>query len=184
MDPVASAESTIVDVMSHRTGLPRHDILISPSDPLNIVRHFESHASSYSLKIQQIRRLRYLKPSTGFRELWQYNNHMYALLSYFPPLLVGIPFEKYVNDYIIEPLGMRSTTYFSERADESGNLADGMARDGVNLTEDLFGLGRVRALPYWAPSKDNTGHGMSYIPSPLIDQTYGTSTVRRWRCNF
>ncbi|KAJ7909480.1 beta-lactamase/transpeptidase-like protein [Mycena leptocephala] len=144
MDPVASAESTIVDVMSHRTGLPRHDILISPSDPLNIIR-----------------RLRYLKPSTGFRELWQYNNHMYALLSYFPPLLVGIPFEKYVNDYIIEPLGMRSTTYFSERADESGNLADGMARDGVNETEDLFGLGRVRALPYWAPSKDNTGHVLS-----------------------
>jgi CubicO group peptidase (beta-lactamase class C family) len=25
MDPIASSESTIIDLMSHRTGLPRHD---------------------------------------------------------------------------------------------------------------------------------------------------------------
>ncbi|KAJ6569266.1 beta-lactamase/transpeptidase-like protein [Mycena capillaripes] len=143
MDPVASAESTIVDVMSHRTGLPRHDIIIAPSEPLDFIR-----------------RLRYLKPSTGFRELWQYNNHMYTLLSYFPPLLVGISFEKYVNDFIFEPLGMRSTTYFSGRAEASGKLADGIARDGVNHTEDMFGLGRLRALPYWGPSKGDVGHVM------------------------
>ncbi|KAJ6609481.1 beta-lactamase/transpeptidase-like protein [Mycena sp. CBHHK59/15] len=145
MDPVASDESTIRDIMSHRTGLPRHDFTTSPSDTV----------------LDSIRRLRYLRPSTGFRELWQYNNHMYTLLSYFPPLLVGIPFEKYVNDFIIEPLGMRSTTYFSDRAAESGHLADGMMRDGVNKTEDVFGLGRVRALPYWAPSKGNTGNVIS-----------------------
>jgi hypothetical protein len=32
MDPIASAESTIVDVMSHRTGLPRHDLIFFPAD--------------------------------------------------------------------------------------------------------------------------------------------------------
>ncbi|KAJ7450791.1 beta-lactamase/transpeptidase-like protein [Mycena latifolia] len=145
MDPVASAGSTILDVMSHRTGLPRHDFVSSPSDTVPVA----------------IRRLRYLKPSTEFRELWQYNNHMYTLLSYFPPLLVGIPFEKYVNDFILEPLGMHSTTYFSERAEQSGQLADGMLRDGVNQTEDVFGVGRVRSVPYWAPSKENTSHALS-----------------------
>ena len=86
---------------------------------------------------------------------------MYTLLSYFPSLLVGVPFEKYVNDFILEPLGMDSTTYFSERAEESGELADGMMRDSVNQTEDVFGLGRVRAVPYWAPSKIGTSHGSS-----------------------
>ncbi|KAJ7111488.1 beta-lactamase/transpeptidase-like protein [Mycena epipterygia] len=145
MDPVASAESTIVDVMSHRTGLPRHDFVTSPSDTV----------------LDSIRRLKYLKPSTGFREQWQYNNHMYTLLSYFPPLLTGIPFEKYVNDFIIEPLGMHATTYSSETATESGNLADGILRQGVNRTEDVFGLGRVRAVPFWAPSKPGEGHVLS-----------------------
>ncbi|KAJ7914440.1 beta-lactamase/transpeptidase-like protein [Mycena leptocephala] len=144
MDPVASSESTIVDVMSHRTGLPRHDFIL----PVGTVA-------------DTIRRLRHLKPSTGFRELWQYNNHMYTLLSYFPPLLVGIPFETYVNDFILQPLNMSSTTYFSKTAAESGYLADGMGRDGVNKTEDVFGLGQVRAYPFWAPNEGVPGHVIS-----------------------
>ncbi|KAJ7144406.1 beta-lactamase/transpeptidase-like protein [Mycena epipterygia] len=144
MDPIASAESTIADVMSHRTGLPRH-ALISKSDAA----------------LDSIHRLKYLRPSIGFRELWQYNNHMYTLLSCLPPLLVGIQFEKYVNDFILAPLGMQSTTYSSEHAAKSGNLADGMARDSVNRTRDVFGAGRVRAIPYWAPSKDGEGHSFS-----------------------
>ncbi|KAJ7234657.1 hypothetical protein C8J57DRAFT_1531380 [Mycena rebaudengoi] len=113
MDPVASAESTIVDVMSHRTGLPRHDLIFFPADT--------------------IRRFRYLRPSTGFREHWQYNNHMYTLLSYFPLLLLGIPFEQYWRR-------------------KTGNLADGMMRDGVNQTDDVFGVGWVRPIPYWDSS--------------------------------
>jgi hypothetical protein len=32
MDPVASAGSTITDLMSHRTGLPRHDFMYSMSE--------------------------------------------------------------------------------------------------------------------------------------------------------
>lgn len=32
MDPVASAESTITDLMSHRTGLPRHDFSYSADE--------------------------------------------------------------------------------------------------------------------------------------------------------
>ncbi|KAJ6627616.1 hypothetical protein B0H10DRAFT_1747767, partial [Mycena sp. CBHHK59/15] len=51
MDPVASSESTITDLMSHRTGLPRHDFTYSVSDDV----------------LSLVKRLRYLKPSTGFR---------------------------------------------------------------------------------------------------------------------
>lgn len=29
MDPVASEEATIIDLMSHRTGMPRHDFVTS-----------------------------------------------------------------------------------------------------------------------------------------------------------
>ncbi|KAJ6552222.1 beta-lactamase/transpeptidase-like protein [Mycena vulgaris] len=169
IDPIASAESTIRDVMSHRTGLPRHAFISPPASVSDTIR-----------------RLRYLRPSTGFRERYQYSNHMYTLLSYFPPLLVGIPFEKYVNAFIIEPLGMRSTTYYSDRAEASGHLADGMMRDGVNKTEDVFGVGRVRALPYWAPSKADTGDGIdgrhpventTIIPAEVIRQVAAGVTV-------
>ncbi|KAF8183036.1 beta-lactamase/transpeptidase-like protein [Mycena galopus ATCC 62051] len=144
MDSISSSETTIEDVMSHRTGLPRHDFIL-PADTVS----------------DMIRRLRYLKPSTGFRELWQYNNHMYTVLSYLPPLLAGIPFETYVNDLILSPLRMNTTTYFSKTAAETGHLADGMGRDGVNQTEDVFGLGQVRAYPFWAPNEGNPGHILS-----------------------
>ncbi|KAJ7712564.1 beta-lactamase/transpeptidase-like protein [Mycena metata] len=143
MDPVASSESTILDVMSHRTGLPRHDLL----------PHEDVH--------EVIRNLRYLKPSTGFRELYQYNNHMYTLLSALPEVLVGIPFETYVNDFILEPLGMTATTYYSKLAKDSGHLADGLGRDGVNQTQDPFGVGRVRPFPYWAPNDGIPGNANS-----------------------
>ncbi|KAF7345808.1 Beta-lactamase class penicillin binding protein [Mycena venus] len=163
MDPVASAESTIVDVMSHRTGLPRHDLIFFPTDTVP----------------DSIRRFRYLRPSTGFREHWQYNNHMYTLLSYFPPLLLEIPFEQYVNDFITEPLGMLSTTYMSEVAEKTGNLADGMMRDGVNQTDDVFGVGRVRPIPYWDPSGKvgNINSGSGGIISNARDMAIWLQTL-------
>ncbi|KAJ6566564.1 beta-lactamase/transpeptidase-like protein [Mycena capillaripes] len=163
MDPVASAESTIVDVMSHRTGLPRHELLFFPADTVP----------------DSIRRFRYLKPSTGFREHWQYNNHMYTLLSYFPPLLLGIPFEQYVSDFITEPLGMLSTTYMSEVAEKTGNLADGMMRDGVDQTEDVFGVGTVRPIPYWDPSGEvgNINSGSGGIISNANDMAIWVQTL-------
>ncbi|KAJ7716298.1 beta-lactamase/transpeptidase-like protein, partial [Mycena metata] len=144
MDPVASYESTIGDIMSHRTGLPPYDFILQDGTVAEVIE-----------------RLRYLKPSTGFRELWQYNNHMYSLPSYFPPLLAEIPFETYVQKFILAPLGMDTMTYYSKAAEESGHLADGFGRDGVNQTEDVFGRGQVRAYPFWAPNEGKPGHVIS-----------------------
>ncbi|KAJ7742566.1 beta-lactamase/transpeptidase-like protein [Mycena metata] len=130
--------------MSHRTGLPRHDFILQDGTVADVIG-----------------RLRYLKPSTSFRELWQYNNHMYLLLSYFPRLLAEIPFETYVRNFILAPLGMDATTYYSKAAEESGHLADGFGRDGVNQSEDVFGQGQVRAYPFWAPNEGKPGHVIS-----------------------
>ncbi|KAJ7607677.1 beta-lactamase/transpeptidase-like protein [Roridomyces roridus] len=166
MDPLASAESTIVDVMSHRTGLPRHDFIFRLSDSVH----------------ESIRRLRHLKPSASFRSLHQYNNHMYTLLSSFPSLLTGIPFETYADQFIFKPLGMDSTTHFSGQAEKSGNLADGFAREGVNRTEDLFGRGRVRAMPFWAPNDGAPGHGLSG-PGGVISNAKDMATWLRTLLN-
>lgn len=91
-----------------------------------------------------------------------------------------------MNDFILQPLNMSSTTYFSKTAAESGYLADGMGRDGVNKTEDVFGLGQIRAYPFWAPNEGVPGHG-SYgtvlIRIHLVDPLL-PSDLRRRRCNF
>ncbi|KAG7095302.1 hypothetical protein E1B28_006068 [Marasmius oreades] len=144
-DRVATSESTITDAMSHRTGLPRHDLMYTRNDTT----------------ISILERLRHLKPSSGFRETWQYNNNMYTLLSYIPTALIPShpPFARYVQDHIFSPLGLDSTTYSPRVAKESGNLADPMAREGVNKTEDIFGKGKPRAMrfPGWFLNEEKDG---------------------------
>ncbi|KAJ6529134.1 beta-lactamase/transpeptidase-like protein [Mycena vulgaris] len=141
MDPVATSESTILDLMSHRTGMPRHDFLVPSAASVADV----------------ISRLQYLRPSTGFREQLQYNNHMYTVLSYLPQVLLNTTYETYVRDNMFVPLGMNATTYFYADAVKTGKLADGIMRENANFTEDPFDQGTTRALPFWDQSTN--GHG-------------------------
>ncbi|KAF8217633.1 beta-lactamase/transpeptidase-like protein [Mycena galopus ATCC 62051] len=145
MDPVASSESTITDLMSHRTGMPRHDYTYALSDDVPTL----------------VNRLRYLKPSTGFRENPQYNNIMYALLSYLPTALLPDkpPFARYVKAHILDPLGMNATTYSFAVANATGNMADGFAREGINITQNPVGPGTTRVLPYLTPNVTEDGNG-------------------------
>ncbi|KAK0200076.1 beta-lactamase/transpeptidase-like protein [Desarmillaria ectypa] len=145
-DPIASSQSTITDLMSHRTGLPRHDLMYGRTDNMTSI----------------LKRLRHLEPSAEFRDIYQYNNNMYMLLSYLPELLLPHkpPFARYVKEHIFEPLGLTSTTYSVDVAQASGNLVQGMARDGVNKTENLFGMGTPRAMwhPNWFLAGDEDGN--------------------------
>ncbi|KAJ7032461.1 beta-lactamase/transpeptidase-like protein [Mycena alexandri] len=154
MDPVATRESTLIDIMSHRTGLPRHDFMT----PLDV--------SAADI----IPRLQHVRPSTGFREQTQYNNHMYTVLSYLPTVLLNTSYEQYVRDNILTPLGMEATTYFYADAVKTGKLADGFLREGANLTQDPFATGTVRALPFWDRSpKGHVISGAGGVISSALD---------------
>ncbi|KAF9017788.1 hypothetical protein BDZ89DRAFT_1044930 [Hymenopellis radicata] len=70
MDDFATSQSTIVDLFSHRTGLPRHDLSYSANDTVP----------------DMMSRTKYLKPSLEFRDRYQYNklnNIMYGM-PFFP----------------------------------------------------------------------------------------------------
>ncbi|KAL0960873.1 hypothetical protein HGRIS_005888 [Hohenbuehelia grisea] len=137
IDPLASNGSTIVDLMSHRTGLPRHDLMFKLTDSVSDV----------------IKRLRFLRSSTEFRQTWQYSNIMYGVLSHLPTaLLPGQPLlSQYAQEHIFDPLGMNSTTYSFDIASATGLLADGFGRQAVNAIDPLDG-GIPHALPFWAPN--------------------------------
>ncbi|KAJ7453772.1 beta-lactamase/transpeptidase-like protein [Mycena latifolia] len=156
MDPVASKESTITDLMSHRTGLPRHDF-----------SYFVFNDTVPAL----VKRLRYLKPSAGFRETWQYNTMMYTVLSYLPTVLLRHkpPYESYVKDNIIEPLGLNSTGYSFAVANATGRLADGFTREGVNTTADPLGAGTTRALPYFFKDDNDSTSTFAAILTTAVD---------------
>jgi len=74
-DPVASEQATPRDLFSHRTGLPRHDLVWYSSD--------------FSRE-DLVGRLRELKPNKGFRSAYQYNNLPIMTMGYVEGKLTGL----------------------------------------------------------------------------------------------
>ncbi|KAJ7222488.1 beta-lactamase/transpeptidase-like protein [Mycena pura] len=145
MDPIASAGSSIMDLMSHRTGMPRHDVSFGYNDTVASI----------------IKRMKYLKPSSEFRETFQYCNLMYSVLSYLPTaLLPSKPtLAQYVQESIFDKLGMNSTTYSFARANASGKLADSFAHEGDVTQNPLNGTRTVtHPIPFWLQTGGDEGN--------------------------
>lgn len=105
-DDVATEYMTPRDLVTHRSGLPRHDLLWYGS-PLTRRELYE--------------RLRYLEPSREFRAAWQYQNLMFMTAGYMAERIEGRSWEELVRERILEPLGMSRSNFSVEdmqRADD------------------------------------------------------------------
>ncbi|GAC1658971.1 MAG: hypothetical protein NVS4B3_26750 [Gemmatimonadaceae bacterium] len=87
---------TLRDMLSHRSGITRHDLIWYKSD-LTQRELFE--------------RLKFLEPTEPPRTVFLYNNMMYTGAGYAVELLSGKSWEQNVRDRILAPLGMTSTTF-------------------------------------------------------------------------
>jgi CubicO group peptidase (beta-lactamase class C family) len=91
-----NASVTIRDMLSHRTGITRHDGIWYKSD--------------FSRR-ELFERLKYLEPTEPLRTTFLYNNMMYAGSGYIVELLSGEPWERFVEERIFRPLGMTSSVF-------------------------------------------------------------------------
>lgn len=107
-DDYATKNLTVRDILCHRCGLPRHDM----------VWYFTKYSSK-----ELIAKLKYLKPSTQFRDTLQYQNLMYALAGYLIEKVTGKRWCEYIDDTIVKPLGMEYTVYNTENAERIENRA-------------------------------------------------------------
>lgn len=87
---------TIRDMLSHRTGISRHDLIWYKSD-------FTRKALFEKLK--------YLEPSQPLRQGFIYNNLMYCASGYIIELLTQKTWEDFLKEKIFQPLGMTSTVF-------------------------------------------------------------------------
>ncbi|KAJ6469452.1 beta-lactamase/transpeptidase-like protein [Mycena sanguinolenta] len=160
VDPIATSESTITDLMSHRTGLPANDF-----------SYFRYNDTIPAL----VERMQYLKPSAPFRWTHQeYNNMMYAILSYLPTVLLPDKpsFASYVTDNLISPLGLNSTTYSFASANATGRMANGFTREAT--TANPLDAGIPHAVPWFltntdAPAVGDTFSGPGGVLSTVVD---------------
>ncbi len=85
------------DLVTHRTGLPRHDLVWYGNQDLS--------------RPDLVERLRYLQPNKELREAWQYNNLMYMTAGHLTERLTGQSWEDVVRDRILTPLGMSRSNF-------------------------------------------------------------------------
>jgi CubicO group peptidase (beta-lactamase class C family) len=88
---------TLRDMLAHRTGITRHDMIWYKQDSLKRKDIFD--------------RIQYMKPEVSLRESFLYNNNMYAAVGYIIELLSGKTWEEFVSEKILKPLSMHSTIY-------------------------------------------------------------------------
>ena len=68
-----------------------------------------------------MRKTAFLEANTGFRNKYQYNNHMFILLGYLEEVLRGgMKWEDQIRQYIAEPLGIEPIRFRGEEADMTG----------------------------------------------------------------
>ncbi|MBK7939004.1 MAG: serine hydrolase [Lewinellaceae bacterium] len=95
-DDFATREITPVDLVCHRSGLPRHDLVW--------------YGSTFSRK-EIFDRLRYLPPNKSLRTTWQYNNLMFMTAGYLTERISGNTWEEFVKTRIFQPLGMNTSNF-------------------------------------------------------------------------
>lgn len=107
-DPVASEHMTPRDLVTHRSGLPRHDLLWYNSE---------------FTRAEMVARLRYLEPSRDFRSTFQYNNLMFMTAGYLVEHLTGTTWEEFVRREILDPLEMAGSNFSVHASQESPDFA-------------------------------------------------------------
>ena len=94
-DPCADATVTLRDIVSHRTGLSRHDELWDYNPP--------------ATREQIIREIGSVKLTHPIRTTYQYNNIMFSTAGEAVAAAAKMPWEDFVRTRIFVPLGMTHT---------------------------------------------------------------------------
>ncbi len=112
---------TIRDLITHRSGLPRHDLVWYSSD---------------FPREDLLRRLQYLEPSKPLRTTFQYNNLMFMTAGYIAGQLNGTSWEDAITQRIFKPLEMNGTNFSELDTQNSDDFAQPY-RKGEDLKADL-----------------------------------------------
>jgi CubicO group peptidase (beta-lactamase class C family) len=122
-DPYATRELTVRDLLSHRSGLSRGDLVWYGSE-------FD--------RDEILRRVRYLEPSWSFRSRFGYQNIMYLAAGQTIEAVAKKSWDDFIDERIFTPLGMTASTTTVRALEAVQNVARPHSDSS----------GTVRAIPY------------------------------------
>jgi CubicO group peptidase (beta-lactamase class C family) len=167
---------TMRDMLSHRTGISRHDGL-----------WYQSDLTQKDLADK----LRYVVPSAPLRTTFLYNNVLYSSAGYAIEAVSGTPWRTFVSERILSPLDMTRTTFaigdmlraaepavpYSESRDGSGLTRAPYYDDGGGVAPAGGMNSSVVDMSHWLIALLNDGvyHGTQVIPRDVIRETLAPS---------
>lgn len=107
-DPYTTREIRVRDLLCHRSGLPRGDLVWYGTD--------------YD-RDEILRRVRSLRPNTSFRSRYGYQNIMFLAAGQIVPVHTGKSWDQFVRERFFEPLGMKRTNTSVRDLKDDENVA-------------------------------------------------------------
>ena len=122
-DPIATERITVRDILCHRSGLPRHDLV---------------WYNTILTREQLLERVSYLESTIDFRHSYQYQNLLYTAAGRLVERLSGMTWENFVKERILTKLGMNHSYFRVEDARHAGPIA----------LPYMWKAGRVTEVPF------------------------------------
>jgi CubicO group peptidase (beta-lactamase class C family) len=144
-NPYVTEEFTIRDLVTHRSGLGlgAGDLMFFPD------------SSNFTLK-DIIYNLRFLKPVSGFRTKYDYDNNLYIIAGEVIARVSGKSWDDFIQEKILNPLGMTQTGTSFDPISNNPNVID--AQSPVE--------GKIQVI---ARSSLKVGHAAGGIYSNIVD---------------
>ncbi len=168
---------TLRDMMSHKTGLPRHD------------------ASWYFFNVDSpdslIARVQYMEPTFGVRQKWQYNNFMFAAQGAIIAHITGKSWGDNIKENFFTPLGMSRSDVSIDEMEKTGDIATGygLKQDTVIKKLDYYHImgmspaGAINSsandMAQWVITWINNGkyNGKEIIPENFRNQAISSQAI-------
>ncbi|WP_316828060.1 serine hydrolase [Pedobacter miscanthi] len=169
---------TVRDMMCHRTGLSRYDL-----------SWFIFNTSNRDSIIQ---RVRYMEPTAGIREKWQYNNFMFLAQGMIVEKLTGKTWEQNIKEKFFDPLEMShsNTNIFEFEKDSEASLPYTVnSKDAIEKVDyfNIDGMGpagsinsSVNDMTHWLKVWINGGtyKGKEILPTSYVREAASSQMVR------
>lgn len=160
---------TVRDMMCHRTGLPRHDY---------------SWYLFPTTRDSLISRIRYMEPTAGVREKWQYNNFMFLVQGVLAEKLFNKKWEQLVKERFFDPLEMKSSVFSVKDMEKSDDASLGymVYKDSLIFKMDYYNIdamgpagsinSNVNEMANWVITWMNGGkfNGKEILPAQYVTE--------------
>jgi CubicO group peptidase (beta-lactamase class C family) len=164
------------DLMSHQTGLPRHD--------------YSWYVFNSTDKDSLLQRVQYQEPFADVREQWFYNNFMFLAQGVIAEKITGKSWEENIKERFFKPLNMQQSVVDIEGMKQSKNAALGyeLKDDKIKKMKyyDISGMSpagsigsSVNEMSNWLMAWINNGifMGNEVIPAAYVDEAKSSHAV-------